>query len=65
MLNQRVDWVVWANIQIYGARDAIDDARAQRTILVQSMLLCPLPFLWPDLVLTKKWLEKITYVWVN
>ena len=26
VLNQRVDWVAWANIQIYGARDAIDDA---------------------------------------
>ena len=25
VLNQRVDWVVWASIQIYGARDAIDD----------------------------------------
>ena len=26
VLNQRVDWVAWATIQIYGARDAIDDA---------------------------------------
>ena len=26
VLNQRVDWVAWASIQIYGARDAIDDA---------------------------------------
>ena len=25
VLNQRVDWVAWASIQIYGARDAIDD----------------------------------------
>ena len=24
--NQRVDWVAWASVQIYGARDAIDDA---------------------------------------
>ena len=26
VLNQRVDWVAWASIQIYGARDAINDA---------------------------------------
>ena len=26
VLNQRVDWVAWASIQTYGARDAIDDA---------------------------------------
>ena len=26
VLNQRVDWVAWASIRIYGARDAIDDA---------------------------------------
>ena len=26
VLNQRVDWVAWATVQIYGARDAIDDA---------------------------------------
>ena len=26
MLTQRVDWVAWASIQFYDARDAIDDA---------------------------------------
>ena len=26
VLNQRVDWVAWASIQIYGAPDTIDDA---------------------------------------
>ena len=26
VLNQRVDWVAWAIVQIYGTRGAIDDA---------------------------------------
>ena len=28
VLNQRVDWIEWADIQLYGARDAIYDACA-------------------------------------
>ena len=32
VLNQRVDWVEWADIQIYGARDAIYDACATSSV---------------------------------
>ena len=33
VLNQRVDWVEWADIQIYGARDSIYDACATSSLV--------------------------------
>ena len=40
VLNQRVDWVAWASIQIYGARDEIDDACTTSCVLPYLRFLC-------------------------
>ena len=41
VLNQRVDWVAWASIQINGARDAIDDACTTSSGVVWRSLTPP------------------------
>ena len=38
VLNQRVEWVAWASIQIYGARDAIDDVCTTTSAAKQAIL---------------------------
>ena len=44
VLTQRVDWVAWASIQFYDARDAIDDACTTSSVL--DIYIMEVEFRW-------------------